>query len=231
ATAVARVSGLTANWLHLVDVVRMPSAEELESLLRLLGGGAALKPAADPSRELLVAPRTGTQSPWSTKATEIAQQGGLSWVRRLERGMRLVVQTSDGAALGDEERHALLPHVHDRMTQQVFPDAEALVQLFVEHVPGALSRVGLQAGGRPALEDANSTLGLALAEDELDYLVARFDELGRDPTDVELMMFAQANSEHCRHKIFNANFTVDGQPQPRSLFQMIRHTHAQHPDG
>ena len=231
ATAVARVSGLTANWLHLVDVVRMPSAEELESLLRLLGGGAALKPAADPSRELLVAPRTGTQSPWSTKATEIAQQGGLSWVRRLERGMRLVVQTSDGAALGDEERHALLPHVHDRMTQQVFPDAEALVQLFVEHVPGALSRVGLQAGGRPALEDANRTLGLALAEDELDYLVARFNELGRDPTDVELMMFAQANSEHCRHKIFNANFTVDGQPQPRSLFQMIRHTHAQHPDG
>src|SRR5690606_8121196 len=189
ATAVGRVSGLTADWLHLVDGVRMAPAEDLGALPRLLGGGAALEPGADPCRELLVAPRAGTQSPWSTKATEIAQQGGLSWVRRLERGMRLVVQTSDGAALGDEERHALLPHVHDRMTQQVFPDAEALVQLFVEHVPGALSRVGLQAGGRPALEDANSTLGLALAEDELDYLVARFDELGRDPTDVELMMF------------------------------------------
>src|SRR5690606_15902473 len=142
ATAVARVSGLTANWLHLVDVVRMPSAEELEYLLRLLGGGAALEPASDPSRELLVAPRTGTQSPWSTKATEIALQGGLSWVRRLERGMRLVVQTSDGAGLRDEERHALLPHLHDRMTQQVFPDAEALVQLFVEHAPGPLTRVG-----------------------------------------------------------------------------------------
>src|SRR5690606_29810039 len=145
--ALPRVSGLSAQWLHLVDVEREPTSDEFQALLRLLGGGTTLDAAIDPTRELLVAPRTGTQSPWSTKATDIARQGGLSWVRRLERGLHLIVQTSDGEGLRPDERVSLLPHLHDRMTQEVFPDAATLVQLFAEHAPGALARVGLKAGG------------------------------------------------------------------------------------
>jgi phosphoribosylformylglycinamidine synthase len=194
----------------------------LEALLPL-----SREPAAPAGRALLVVPRVGTLSPWASKATDIARSCGIAGVERLERGIlyRLV------GALGDAELAALAPLLHDRMTETVLERLEDAARLFQRSAPRALGRIGLLAGGRDALVRANRELGLALDQDEIDYLVASFRELGRDPTDVELMMFAQANSEHCRHKIFKADFVVDGRPEERSLFRMIQNTHERSPEG
>jgi phosphoribosylformylglycinamidine synthase len=141
------------------------------------------------------------------------------------------VATSGGRPLGGMDRAALLPLIHDRMTEAVLPRLEDASALFAHFPPRPLSTIPLLEEGREAIERANVSLGLALAPDEIDYLDAGFRRMDRDPTDVELMMFAQANSEHCRHKIFNAHWIVDGVPQDKSLFAMIRHTHAAHPEG
>ncbi|MDQ1315369.1 MAG: Phosphoribosylformylglycinamidine synthase, partial [Pseudomonadota bacterium] len=184
--------------------------------------------AADPL--ILVTPRPGTISPWSSKATEILKNCGLAGFKRIERGVAFHVVDASGQPLSADDRSRLLPLLHDRMTEAVMALAD-VDRLFRHVSPRELARVDVLAGGRPALEAANKSLGLALSDDELDYLVENFTRIGRNPTDVELMMFAQANSEHCRHKIFNASWVIDGAAQAKSLFGMIRDTHAAHPKG
>ena len=199
----------------------------LEALLDYGGGPVELAPA-ERQRLLYVVPRLGTISPWASKATDIAHHCGLP-VRRVERG-RLVVLTLR-ASVDRRELARLAPLLHDRMTESLLEDAPAEALLFAAHAPRPAIAVAVIAEGRNALERANTELGLALSADEVDYLIAQFTALGRDPTDVELMMFAQANSEHCRHKIFNADWTIDGERAPRSLFAMIRNTYAHASDG
>jgi len=188
--------------------------------------------AAGPKGELrVVLPRFGTVSPWSSKATDIAHNCGLAKVVRLERGVAWRFAMRNGKAIREKTERALVEAIHDRMTESVVKSFDEAAGLFARHEPRPLATIDLRKGGRRALEDANAALGLALAPDEIDYLADNFGKMGRDPTDVELMMFAQANSEHCRHKIFNASWTIDGEAQDKSLFQMIRNTHALHPRG
>ena len=191
------------------------------ALCRILQGDAVSRALADNAVSRFVLPRLGTISPWASKATELLHGAGLP-VKRVERGTRIDLSGWPGEP---DARLAVAKLLHDPMTQSLLADRDAAAALFVAPARGALERVPL-AG----LEAANVRLGLALADDEIDYLRARFGELGRDPADVELMMFAQANSEHCRHKIFNASWTIDGRDQPVSLFKMIKHTHAQTPE-
>ncbi len=172
---------------------------------------------------LLVVPRPGTISPWSSKATDIVHNCGLDEVERVERGVAWTVCIPAGVSQAG--RDALTALLHDRMTEAVLPALDDARQLFEHAPPAPMALVDVLRGGREALVEADRALGLALAADEIDYLVASFTALDRNPSDVELMMFAQANSEHCRHKIFNADWTVDGVRQPRSLFSMIRNTH------
>ena len=225
------VASIAATYWHLVEVARPLEASERAILERLLDYGPRGAQASDEGALLLVTPRFGTISPWSSKATDIARNCGLANVTRIERGVAFRVRTADGAVPDAGVRAALLPLIHDRMTETVLDDFDAVQRLF-EHVPPRpLESVALLARGRAALEQANAAFGLALADDEIDFLAQSFNALGRDPTDVELMMFAQANSEHCRHKIFNADWIVDGVRRDASLFGMIRATHAAHPEG
>jgi phosphoribosylformylglycinamidine synthase len=191
-------------------------------LRRLLTYGTPAPEAA--GRTVLVTPRLGTISPWSSKATDIARQCGLTSVRRIERG---TLYSLDASGPLDP----VLPFLHDRMTETVLGSFDEADELFHHLPPKALTTVDVTGRGRHAIEDANSAFGLALAPDEIDYLVSYFSDHGRNPTDVELTMFAQANSEHCRHKIFNASWVIDGEAQPHSLFGMIRTTHAANPRG
>ncbi|MBM3353789.1 MAG: phosphoribosylformylglycinamidine synthase, partial [Betaproteobacteria bacterium] len=172
----------------------------------------------------LVVPRLGTISPWSSKATDIARNCGLTQVLRIERGTAYRVDCA--APLSPPQRAAIAALLHDRMTEVVLSSPEEAAALFRHVAPRPLGHVA-----RAELVDANRRLGLALSEDEIAYLRAAYEALGRDPTDAELTMFAQANSEHCRHKIFNAEWIVDGERSPQSLFDMIRHTHAANPQG
>jgi phosphoribosylformylglycinamidine synthase len=183
-------------------------------------------------QRLLVVPRLGTISPWSSKATDIARHCSLPQIERIERGVAYYLQTPGNRALTDAERQAILPLLHDRMTESVLTDFDGAAALIFKHgEPQPLSSVDILNGGKAALEAANRELGLALSPDEIDYLVENFGKLQRNPTDVELMMFAQANSEHCRHKIFNADWIIDDEAQAISLFGMIRNTHKLHPEG
>src|SRR5574340_98646 len=206
-------------------------ASLLDKVLNL--GRAAGEPKdAEKCQRLLVVPRLGTISPWSTKATDIAQHCGLSEVARIERGVVYYLSTPGGKPLGDVEQAAVLPLLHDRMTESVMSELDGAAEKIFRHgKPQALETVNVLKGGRKALEKANREMGLALSADEIDYLVENFKKLERNPTDVELMMFAQANSEHCRHKIFNADWVIDGEAQDMSLFGMIRNTHKVSPQG
>ena len=203
------------------------SAPDTALLGRILEGCSGREPLAGGARSRFVVPRLGTLSPWATKATEIVRGAGLP-VKRVERGLRL-----DLAGLpddGDPRWPRLARALHDPMTQSLLADRDAAARLFATPAPG-----GAEFIDPAALAEANRRLGLALSDDEIDYLQQRYGELGRSPSDAELMMFAQANSEHCRHKIFNADWTIDGEApatvagQPATLFRMIRNTHAQSP--
>lgn len=218
-----RPLGLYAEHIHFADLESDLSADALALLERLLQYGPRLSVQAPQGQAILVVPRPGTISPWSTKATDIAHNCGLAQLRRLERGT-VYYLTAEATALSEEELSRLAAPLYDRMTQVALFDPSEAERLFAQAPPKPLTRVDLVAGGRAALADANRALGLALSEDEIDYLAQSFGALGRNPTDVELMMFAQANSEHCRHKIFNATWTLDGERQRHSLFRMIRHT-------
>jgi len=230
----AGIESLEARFVHFVDLRRPLDGREREVLARLLTYGpraaestaSVVAPAAEAGR-ILVVPRPGTLSPWSSKATDIAQVCGLDAVRRIERGIDYRVTA---APLPRARLTALAPLLLDRMVEAPLYALEDAAVLFTQAEPRPLRPISL-AGGRADLERANRELGLALAADEMEYLLEAFGALGRDPTDVELMMFAQANSEHCRHKIFNAEFVIDGVRQSRSLFAMIRHTYACHPQG
>jgi len=210
---------LYAEYVHLLALQRPLTAPEGERAQALLDYGPRQDlPAPLPLHVGVVVPRAGTISPWSSKATDIFRLCGLDAVQRVERGVRWFVEA--GGRLEPSQRAALF----DRMTERWLDDPAA-VDLFAEAAPRPLRRVALQSRGLAALAEANGALGLALSDDELSYLATAYGELERDPTDAELMMFAQANSEHCRHKIFNASWIVDGEAQPDSLFAMIRNTH------
>ncbi|MCC7462980.1 MAG: phosphoribosylformylglycinamidine synthase [Gammaproteobacteria bacterium] len=228
ATIDAGVAGLHARHVHFIDCDPALDAEAQGRLRRLLGAAAA-ETLQQPGLLLLVVPRPGTISPWSSKATDIAQVCGLAQVRRIERGIAWRIAGLEGG-VDTVRRAALAAPLHDRMTETVLAEFTAATHLFDVEAPRPLTRVALDRG-RPALVEVNARLGLALAEDEIDYLLEVYRGLGRDPTDVELMMFAQANSEHCRHKIFNARFIVDGIERDKTLFAMIRNTHARSPTG
>ncbi len=232
------VERVAAEFWHFVEMDQAPDTTARKRLERLLDDGAPraqIEPSARSRQQFLVVPRIGTISPWSSKATDIARNCGLSGVSRIERGCAYTVEYADNAdnagGAPAVPRDAIAARLHDRMTETVLAGPEDAVQLFQHVAPRALARVGVRAQGRAALEDANGALGLALSADEIDYLLEAYRALGRDPTDTELTMFAQANSEHCRHKIFNADWIIDGKREDRSLFTMIRHTHAAAPGG
>ncbi len=218
------VTALSARFVHFVDVSESLGEDEQRVLSKLLQYGPRLTGGDVSGDSFVVVPRLGTISPWSSKATDIAQNCGLAKVRRVERG---IVWTVSGEVA---DVKALRGALHDRMTESVLERAEDGEKLFVRAEPRPLSRIDL-APGRSALEAANKRLGLALAEDEIDYLMKSYAVLGRNPTDVELMMFAQANSEHCRHKIFNADFIIDGEKREKSLFKLIRASTEASPAG
>jgi len=241
---VPEVDTLKAHYVHFIDHNGELDAAARQVLDRLLdygfetqgfeaqgfeGRGAESEgEVARDGHLFLVVPRIGTISPWSSKATDIAHNCGLSRIERIERGIayRVTLKNAPDA----EAYSALVARLHDRMTETVLFDSSDAAKLFAHHAPTPLATVDVLGGGRPALATANAELGLALAEDEIDYLVGAFKELGRNPTDVELMMFAQANSEHCRHKIFNADWVIDGEVQSHSLFKMIKNTFEQSSD-
>jgi phosphoribosylformylglycinamidine synthase len=233
------VTAVRAEFVHFVDgSLTAVDREVLDRLLhygpapshQLAVAGARSEGHTDPSGAplLLVVPRPGTISPWSSKATDILHNCGLRRIHRIERGVAWFLESE--RPLTDGELAAIKPVLHDRMTETVLEPGDHPAVLFARADSVPLTAVDVLGAGREALAAANRTLGLALSADEIDYLLDCFTRLERNPTDVELMMFAQANSEHCRHKIFNADWIVDGVPQERSLFAMIRHTHECHPD-
>jgi len=229
--AVPSISGIHAEFWHFVQARQPLSDQEAARLERILTYGPAQATGEGSGELMLVVPRIGTISPWSSKASDIARHCGLDAVERIERGIAYWIATRGGVALAAAERVALAQFVHDRMTETVLADFESAAHLF-EHVePRPLATVDVMNGGVAALSSANREMGLALSDDEIAYLAAQFGRMARNPTDVELMMFAQANSEHCRHKIFNASWVIDGRPQEGSLFGMIRTTHQKHPRG
>lgn len=223
------VKALRADFEHYVATHAPLAAAEQTVLEQLLTYGVELPRVAGCGQSLWVVPRLGTISPWSSKASDIARLCGLPSVRRIERGMRFELAAM--GTLAPERLARLGALLHDRMTQSLLPAPPKSAEIFGGHAPRPLVFIELQARGRAALEEADAALGLALSPDEIDYLAENFARLGRDPTDVELMMFAQANSEHCRHKIFNADWVIDGEPQAHSLFDMIRNTHRHAPEG
>ena len=220
-----RVAG--AQFLHFVELASEPDAAERDLLARLLDHGDAAAAAPAGAMAVLVVPRIGTISPWSSKATDILRNCGLPRVGRVERGIAYALTGAAGRAA----LPALLPELHDRMTESVLEDEAAAHALFRHVEPRPLESIDLLGGGRAALEAANASMGLALAPDEIDYLYAHFSSVKRNPTDVELTMFAQANSEHCRHKIFNASWVLDGEARDETLFGMVRTTHRANPQG
>ena len=223
-----KITGIAARFVHLVATDTAPTPAERDRLAALLTYGDAYSGPAD-GPTIIVTPRLGTVSPWASKATDIARNCGLA-IRRVERVTEYRLLLKSGLLGGTPELSAeqlqqIAALLHDRMTESVVPDLAGAAALFTELPAAPMEFVDVLGGGRAALEAANTQWGLALADDEIDYLVNAFKGLARNPTDVELMMFAQANSEHCRHKIFNAQFTIDGQAQDKSLFAMIRNTH------
>jgi phosphoribosylformylglycinamidine synthase len=213
----------SARFVYLIESEEPLPGNDLNALQDLLHGELA-----DSLNDelLLIVPRLGTQSPWSTKATDIARRCGLERVIRIERGMACLVP-----GLSPADREAVGTVMHDRMTQSVLGSLDEAQSLFIHSAPRPLVHIPALAEGAAALQQANRELGLALSNDEIDYLLDAFTAMGRDPSDAELMMFAQANSEHCRHKIFNADWVVDGEALEHSLFGMIRNTHAKSPRG
>ena len=222
------IGHLYGEYVHFADAERSLEEEEQATLARLLTYGPSAVGEEPEGQLLLVIPRIGTISPWASKATDIAHNCGLTSIRRLERGIAYYVSRADGA-LSDHELKQIAGLLHDRMIEQVLESVEEAEGLFVSQEPAPMRQVDILGGGKAELERANSDWGLALASDEIDYLVENFTALGRNPSDAELMMFAQANSEHCRHKIFNADWIIDGKEQEKSLFAMIRNTHQQNP--
>ncbi|MBO2581807.1 phosphoribosylformylglycinamidine synthase [Shewanella algae] len=221
------VKQIYAEYVHLAYLSEALNPDDQAQLSKILTYGPAIESHEPQGTLLFVTPRPGTISPWSSKATDIAQNCGLKQVKRLERGLAYYVESD---ALSSEQLKSLKALLHDRMMEVVLDSFEAADVLFARTEPKPFVSVNILGEGRRALEIANREMGLALADDEIDYLVTNFLRLERNPNDIELMMFAQANSEHCRHKIFNADWTIDGEVQPKSLFKMIKNTYEKTPD-
>ncbi|MEO8102536.1 MAG: phosphoribosylformylglycinamidine synthase [Betaproteobacteria bacterium] len=222
------IGSIDSAFVHFVHATRTLDERESAILAQLLTYGGAPAPAYA-GEVLLVIPRIGTISPWASKATNIARNCGLDGVHRIERGALFAVDCPDG--ITPSVRDAVAAAIHDPMTETVRFSLDEAAELFVGQAPAPLAHVPVMADGMEALRRANIDMGLAMAPDEIEYLHAYYQRIRRDPTDVELMMFAQANSEHCRHKIFNASWTIDGESQEKSLFAMIRNTHQLAPRG
>lgn len=221
------VKQIYAEYVHLAYLSEALTPDDQAQLSKILTYGPAIESHQPQGTLLFVTPRPGTISPWSSKATDIAHNCGLKQVKRLERGLAYYVESD---ALSGEQFKSLKALLHDRMMEVVLDSFEAADMLFARTEPKPFVSVNILGEGRRALEIANREMGLALADDEIDYLVTHFLRLERNPNDIELMMFAQANSEHCRHKIFNADWTIDGEVQPKSLFKMIKNTYEKTPD-
>ncbi len=214
-----------ARFLHFADCERVLSPKEEKTFTKLLDYAPPVEDYPGSSSLILVVPRLGTISPWSSKATEIIQNCGLSAIRRVERGIEYRLDSVDRVS---REQVDLL---HDRMTESILADLNRIDKIFARSEPAQLERISLNPNPVEALREANRTYGLALSDADMEHLIQAYRDLGRDPTDAELMMFAQVNSEHCRHKIFNARWRIDGKPMKRSLFEMIQNTHETSPNG
>ncbi|UOB72925.1 MULTISPECIES: phosphoribosylformylglycinamidine synthase [unclassified Pseudoalteromonas] len=221
------VTNVYAEYAHFADLTSPLSVDEQTKLEKLLTYGPTIAEHTPAGTLILVTPRPGTISPWASKATDIAHNCGLKQVHRVERGIAYYIE----GELGAEQLAQVTALLHDRMTEATHTELEAAAQLFRNDSPREMSSVDILGGGREALAAANIEQGFALADDEIDYLVENFKKLGRNPNDIELFMFAQANSEHCRHKIFNADWTIDGIEQPKSLFKMIKNTFEHNPEN
>ena len=240
--AAPAIAAVQARFVHFIDSSAPLTIDDTEKLTAMLTYGEPVPETLYEAStvEFIVIPRLGTISPWASKATDIAHNCGLAHVHRIERGVayKLVLKTgilgsSIGAPkkLSDVELANVSALLHDRMTDTVLRNADEAAQLFQELEGKPLASVDVLGQGRDALVRANTELGLAMSIDEIDYLFDAFTKVQRNPTDVELMMFAQANSEHCRHKIFNADWIIDGVEQDKSLFGMIKNTHQLQPKG
>ncbi len=219
---------IVAKYVHFIDVVSELQEKQFDTLKALLEYGPQENKIEESGDLFLVVPRIGTISPWASKATDIAHNCGLNTVKRIERGIAYFVRHSSSC---QEAKKIIQSEIHDRMVEVVLNDLNAAIVLFQSGTPKPLSIIPVMQDGRVALVKANQELGLALADDEIDYLHDSFMRLERNPNDIELMMFAQANSEHCRHKIFNASWDIDGIRQPKSLFGMIKNTYEQNSEN
>ena len=228
-SCIPAISSVESYYIHFAETSSDLNQKETTQLNALLNYGAAVKHVAVDSFNLIIIPRPGTISPWSSKASDIVHNSGLNKIMRLERGRVYSFTLNDGNTLNEKQITLLKPHIHDRMTEILIDNENDASALFTITEPAELTQVDIINAGIEALETANTEMGLALSNDEISYLFSSFKTLGRNPTDVELMMFAQANSEHCRHKIFNAEWTIDNVKQEHSLFKMIRQTHEANP--
>lgn len=223
-----KVKNLYSEYVHLVDSQGDLSKQHIEILEKLLTYGPARQAQTPTGTLFLITPRPGTISPWSSKATDIAHNCSLQSINRIERGCAFYIETE--SEITENDFALIASFLHDRMTESVFSNTDDAAVLFAHTEANTFTSVDVLGEGKDALINANVSLGLALADDEIDYLFDSFTKLGRNPTDVELYMFAQANSEHCRHKIFNASWTIDGEDQKKSLFKMIKNTYELLPD-
>jgi len=231
------IAAVQASFQHFVSCDEAPDEQTHRRLIALLEYGPAYVPHPQETNgvSLIVIPRLGTISAWASKATDIAHNCGFFTIRRIERGIKFTLIPEKGwlktKTLDADMLAKAAACLHDRMTETVVDESFDFARLFASLPGKPMLTVPVVKNGRTALVEANVSLGLALSDDEIDYLTQAFSDLARDPTDVELMMFAQANSEHCRHTIFNAQWVIDGQSQPNTLFGMIRATHAAQPLG
>ena len=235
-TTISDIEAVTSQFIHFIESEEVISQSVELVLERILMYGehsslSRLNSADNEIIEILVVPRIGTISPWASKATDIAHNCGLEKILRIERGILYRIALSQGCSISEQQKQQLQLKLHDRMVEVCLSELEQAHALFDTHRPKPFKRIDILEQGKSALVTANSELGLALADDEIDYLVESFKKLQRNPSDVELMMFAQANSEHCRHKIFNADWTIDGEKQEYSLFAMIRNTYHKNSKG
>ena len=222
--SILEIEGLTSSYLHIVESKDRLSSKDQQSLNQILAYGEDIKEEVSPENIIFIGPRIGTISPWSSRATDIIQHCGID-ILRIERIKTISFITNSGKPLSKSEKEALGQLLYDRMTESIFIDQDDTNKLFIHHNPRPLNHIDITDKGISELQRFNEAEGLALSDDEIDYLFKYFSSENRNPTDAELMMFAQANSEHCRHKIFNASWVIDGKEQSDSLFSMIRNTH------
>jgi phosphoribosylformylglycinamidine synthase len=230
-TSLPQIQDIHARYWHFVKITQDLSEDEQQRLDELLHYGESDNDAKPEGELFLVVPRTGTISPWSSKATDILHNSGMLKVERVERGIAYFIETSNADGLSNNESLFICEQLHDRMMEQVLHDGSEAEVLFSDAEPAPFKSIDISQDASAALQQANIKLGLALSADEIDYLAENYQALKRNPTDVELMMFAQANSEHCRHKIFNADWVIDGESKEKTLFAMIRNTYHHAPEG